>query len=318
MTLDDAELGAALRLHINPRALAAWAGTNRLSALAARLPALEARPLVPAAAPLALLVAGTAVPRALLRHLGEAFDELVRRGLLELDGDLASATLTLAPLGDALMACDRLDAPDASDRVCWPDDSSYHLAGALPPGRRARWLDLATGSGFAPLARPELAEAIAGTDGIPRATRYARLGAALSGRADQLVVYDADISEAFPMAWHGACDLVSCNAPIPDGHPYRPRWLSAEHDFVTQAFARAATMLAPTGMFVIHAQLRALRAAIAAVDGERVVVTYTPEGLPGFAVGWWRPSGKDRLVVTRRDLTVDQPHVTFADYEAAR
>jgi len=36
------------------------------------------------------------------------------------------------------MKC-RLDAPTERALVCWPDDSSHHLATAIPPGRRADW-----------------------------------------------------------------------------------------------------------------------------------------------------------------------------------
>ena len=117
----------------------------------------------------------------------------------------------ILPLGPSLVVCDRVDAPDAPELVCWPDDSSYHLAGALPAGRRPRWLDLGCGSAFAPLARPELAAAITGVDLNPRAVRVRAARRRALGHRRTSRSSAGDVGTA-----RGQAELVTCNAPIPD------------------------------------------------------------------------------------------------------
>src|SRR5262245_23773426 len=76
-------LGEQLRAAgLTPRALAAWAGTQRLPALPPHLPALRARDPVPAAAALALLVAGAELAVDRCRAL--PLDALLEAGILEL------------------------------------------------------------------------------------------------------------------------------------------------------------------------------------------------------------------------------------------
>jgi SAM-dependent methyltransferase len=203
--------------------------------------------------------------------------------------------------------------------VCWPDDSSHHLATAIPPGRRARWRDLGCGSAFAPLARPELAHQIAGVDINPRAVRHARLGAALSGRS-QLAISAGDIGDP-----HEPADLVTCNAPMPDppADPDRVQttipevWRRADPDFFPRLWPALACAVRPGGMAVVHAASAAILPALADAPGERVVVTYTPDGVPGFAVAWWRPDAPPRLATARRALTPERPHLDPSDRDDA-
>jgi hypothetical protein len=306
MTL--AELGAQLRAAgLTARALDAWA-TTRLAALPVWLAARPERTIAPAAALLELLVAGAELPRARLRG---PIDALIAHGLARDDGDRVRAELAILPHGAGFLVCDRLDAPVARDRVSWPDDSSYHLAAAIPPGRRPRWLDLACGSAFAPLARPQLADARAAADVNPRAVRAAELGAELSGVA--LTAGVADI--AAPQA---AADLVTCNAPIPDDAPTSPElWRRAEPGFFDRLWPALAAACRPGGLIVVHATLAALRAGLADAAGERAIVRYTPDHLPGFGVAWWRPDGPARLVEAARALTADRPHLGPEDRDAA-
>lgn len=331
-----ATLGAQLRnAGLNARALAAWAGTARLAALPARL---ETPPsaATPAGAILALFVAGAEVARDRLRSLPEpAIAALAVHGLVEPGAGRLRARVAVLPLGAALLVCDRLDAPAERELVCWPDDSSHHLASAIPPGRRAGWLDLGCGSAFAPLVRPELAHQIAGVDINPRATRHARLGAALSGIA-HLAVSTGDIDDPHPPA-----DLVTCNAPIPelgpprvdpadgglpgaaDRHAERARllvpevWRRAEAGFFERLWPALQRAVRPGGLIVVHAASAALEPALADAPGERVIATYTPDGVRGFAVAWWRPDAPPRLVQARRALTPARPHVDPRDREDA-
>jgi SAM-dependent methyltransferase len=314
---------------LTARALAAWAGTARIAALPARLEEMPAHPPTPAGAILALFVGGAEIardrlhrPRAL--HAPALIDALLAHELVERDGDRLRARVAIVPLGQALLVCDRLDAPVERNLVCWPDDSSHHLATAIPPGRRANWLDLGCGSAFAALSRPELASRIAGVDINERAVRYAQLGAALSG-ISHVTVSLGDVGDA-----HEAVDLVTCNAPMPDppreSNPTRPErfrlaaalpeiWRSAEPGFFDRLWPALSRAVRPGGMIVVHAACEVVLPALAAATGERVVVTYTPDGVPGFAVAWWRPDAPDRFATARRTLTPDRPHIDPRDRE---
>lgn len=292
------ELGRQLRRILTPRALAAWCGTDRLSAVAGPAVRAAERELTPAAAPLALFVAGSEVPVALLGALD--LEEMEKLGLVELAGGIARARQALLPLGRSLVACDRLDEPVAPELVCWPDDSSYHLAQSLPPVE-GDWIDLACGSAFAPLFAHHAA-CIA--DLNLAALARAGLGGLLSDVP--LEPYRSDVLAGVPpRTW----DLVSCNAPIPD-EPGVPIWRSTTFGFFERLYAQAAS----ARLVVIHAAEAAL-APLADLPGERVVVAYTPE--PGFAVAWWAPGGPARHVTARRPLTDDRPHVTYEDRAAA-
>ncbi len=279
-----AAMGAQLRAAgLTPRALAAWAGTDRVSALPARLAEVGARPVTPASAALGAYVAGA------VNAAGE------RPGYAVL------------PLGPSLLVCDHADAPASERRVAWPDDSSYHLALALPAGRRARWLDLGCGSGFAPLLRPDLAAAIDAVDLNPRAVAWTWLGARLSGIA-HIAAWEADLAAAPG----GPYELITCNAPIP-GAPDVELWRRADPGLFGRLWTAALGRIAPAGWIVVHGALAELEAAPAI--GTRVVVAYTPEDAPAaFGVLWWRPDAADRAVVRRRVLDVARPHVSAQDY----
>jgi len=322
-----AAIGAQLRATgLTPRALAAWAGTARISALPAQLDAAPPAAATPAAAILALLVAGAEVACERLRAPPGLIDALISHALVERDGDRLRARVAIVPHGPGLLVCGRLDAAIERDLVCWPDDSSHHLAAAIPPGRRARWLDLGCGSAFAPLARPELARQIAGVDINPRAVRHARLGAALSG-ISHLVAALGDVAGP-----HGGADLVTCNAPMPDPGPGARAepphtgvveralpevWRRADPGFFVRLWPALARAVLPGGLIVVHGACSAVLPALTAAAGERVVVSYTPDDVPGFAVAWWRPDAPTRLATVRRALTPGRPHVDTGDRDAA-
>jgi len=294
------ELGRQLRRILTPRALAAWCGTERLSAVAGPAVRAAERELTPAAAPFALWVAGREVPVALLAALD--LEKLEEVGLVEVAGATARARLALLPLERSLLACDRLDEPATPELVCWPDDSSYHLAKSLPP-QPGDWIDVACGSAFAPL-HAHHAACIADLNEL--ALARAGLGALLSDVP--LEPYRSDVLADVPArTW----DLVSCNAPIPDD-PGAPMWRSTTFGFFERLYN--SPQAAGARLVVIHAAESAL-APLADLPGDRVVVAYTPA--PGFAVAWWAPGGESRYVTARIPLTDDHPHVTYEDRAAA-
>jgi len=271
---------------ITQRALRAWAGTDRLSALdPARLAGL---PITKASELLALFVAGVDV--------AGVDSELVEG---------SHARVSVLPTARGVIVCDRADASDEPHRVCWPDDSSYHLVKSIPPGRRASWLDLGCGSAFAMLERPELADRLVAVDVNPRAVHYARLGARLSG-LDRLEVIEADATTFDPGE---RFELVTCNAPMPDTPG--AIWRGADREIVRGMIQRAGELVAPGGLLVVHSQLD----AVPSLAGTSVA--YTPAGARAFAITWWSPGEPDR-VLGRRALTSDRPHLDHADRDAAR
>jgi methylase of polypeptide subunit release factors len=307
-------LGARLRYGgLSPRTLAAWLGTDRVSAVPALLPNVAGRPVTPASALLALFVAGEDVA---LDHVPE-LEALHREQLVDVVDNRVHARVAILPLGTSLVVCDRLDTSDSLDIVCWPDDSSYHLALSLPAAVDT-WLDLGCGSAFAALLRPELARAIVGADVNPRAVRYARLGCELSGHAHVRIV-EANLGDGVPAELRASCGLVTCNAPIPEpaGSPYRARWRLTDTSFVERLFVHARSFVAADGMIVVHAALDALEPVVGELPGHRVLIAYTPSEVRGFAVAWWRPDGEDRFVRGRRPLTEWRPHLTHEDRLAA-
>jgi SAM-dependent methyltransferase len=298
---------------LTPRSLVLYAGSERLSALPRLVPPLAARPVTPANALLALCVEGRAVPAGLLAAHREIVEPLVAAGIVT-PGDPLHARVAVLPVGAAHVVCDRLDAAAERELVCWPDDSSYHLARALPPGPHVRWIDLGCGSAFAPLARPDLAATIMCADLNPRAVGYARLGAELAGHAHVTAV-ESDLAAALPA---GRADLVTCNAPIPDPvGPPAPLWRSTTPGFFARLFEDAARLLAPGGTLVVHGATDALEPVLAARGGERIVVRYTPPNHRGFGIAWWRPDAAANHVATYRALTPDRPHLEHGDRIAA-
>jgi SAM-dependent methyltransferase len=255
-----------------------------------------------AGATLSLFVAGASIPRERLKLLAGALPELAWRGWITGD-EIITATVAILPIGSSLIVCDRLDAPVDTNTVSWPDDSSYHLALALPRGKR--WLDLGCGSGFAALLRRELASEIVGVELNPRAARYAAASAELSG-IDHFAVHTGDLATAT-----GEYDLISCNAPIP-GDTSPACWRRADDGFFDRLWEVSRARAAPGATIVVHGVLSALRVPL---PGERVIVDYTPDA--SFGVLWWRPDADARLVIVRRELTATYPHVVAVDRDAA-
>src|SRR5262249_13148668 len=87
---------------------------------------------------------------------------------------------------------------------------------------------------------------------------------------------------------HVRADLVTCNAPIPEGSGVA-MWRRAPVGFFDRLFAAVPACLATGGLAVIHAA----RAAIPDdLPGERVIVRYAP----AFGILWWRPDAPARSI----------------------
>ena len=305
------EVGKQLRAAgLTPRALAAWAGTDRIPLVEAHLDELVAREPTTAAIALSLFVAGRDVPVDKARAL--PIDALLEREWIVEDAQRLHATFAILPVGQSLIVCDRHDAPPTTETVCWPDDSSYHLASAIPHHRVDHWIDLGCGSGFAPLARPEAATTITGVELNGLACEMAEWSLALSG-IQHVNIEHADLAiEAVP------AQLVTCNAPMPSTGIEMWRFTGRESgvdDFFTRLWRVVPERLLPGGIAIVHAALSAIPHERLA--GERRIVLYTPpDAAPAFGVLAWRPDGRDARSISHRALTRERPHLDVEDFRA--
>ncbi len=291
----------------------------------------------PAAIPWLLWCDGVTVPAAFAHAaLGSCVDPLVAAGLLAVSATHVRAPFAVVPVDHGFLCFDfdhdaaphvAADDPpsdavdDAADigdaRVCWPDDSSHHLLGALPCAASAgvaRWLDVGAGPAFAPLHRPRLAGHILATDINPRALTMATLGLGLS----QLTHIQVMLADGTPTS-AGMFDLISCNAPIP-APVTNPTWHFAPPQ-VLQDFIRVApTVLQPHGTIILHALLNAPDVELLQRHGGAAhIVGYTDamygqSTAPGFAVLWWQPHRPGPCTVQHRELTSQRPHIDAADH----
>jgi SAM-dependent methyltransferase len=252
---------------------------------------LAALPVTKASAELALFVAGVDVPAALV--------DVSDPDLVRARGELLHARVAILPTARGVIVCDRHDAVNDADRVCWPDDSSYHLVRSIPPGRRASWLDVGCGSAFAMAERPEAAERRVGVDVNARAVAYAARHA------------DVRCADATSFSAGETFELVTCNPPIPGGDG--PLWRGTSAEIVRAMIATAGTHVAPHGLAIVHAALEALTE----LDGEVAIAVYTPPGERAFGVAWWQPGGESRQIVSRRALSAERPHIDWTDRDAA-
>lgn len=316
MDRELAALGARLRAALTPRAVSACLGVSAIPA-APRVTAAPPSPCPPAAAPIWLWCAGRAVPAsAIARALGPAaVATAIGAGLAVHDGDALAPAVLLAPLGASLVVCDVAARVD-DDRVPWPDDSTLHLIGCLPPRVDGAWLDLGAGPAAAALAIAPGRGPRRATDVNPRALAWARLGLALAGRADVAVV-EADLLDGAGGGW----DLVTMNAPIP-----RPTglaaadsvWHASADDLPARLWPQLPARCAPGAEVLVHATVDDAGAGAppAALGGAVIVARYSPPGGRGFALIRWRPDAPARRVAAPVVLGIGRPFVTRADLDA--
>lgn len=310
------ELLAALgrRLHeigLTERALKLCFGVGSVAHLPrvlGRLADPEATP-PPASVPLWLLCAGRTIDHTIAREiLGPDLARMIDLGLLEPADDGVRATRLMVPVGESFVVCDRWDE-QAPDRVMWPDDSSYHLLGALPRSRVGRWLDVGSGPAWAPLAAPGQGTSIHATDVSPRAVALGKVGLGLSN-VRHVTMAVGDLFEGAGAGW----DLVTFNAPIPteskaagaDEPAHRRAPAGAK--VLERFWAGAPSIVADGGEVVVHSWVpKDPLAPVADLPGAAIALRYTQE--PGFAITAWRPDAPRHRAVVDVELTPEAPHV---------
>lgn len=120
-------------------------------------------------------------------HAGHALapldvDRLVRAGLLEVDGDVVRATVSILPLDGLWLVGDRLNERGAPEgqRVPNTDLSTLLTASVISHRPAVAMLDLGTGTGVHALRAARHCASVVGVDINPRALMYARFNAGLN------------------------------------------------------------------------------------------------------------------------------------------
>lgn len=298
---DPESAGLARRLALlglNPRAVCSCFGVVSVGHAPLRRQS-QAAPPPPAAVVPMLFVAGRELALDLVeRRLGATLDVLVATGLVGVDADRARARLTLLPVGDGLVACaPAITAAALAGSGRFPDDSSFHLLGALPAQRVDRWLDVGTGNAIVPLARNALAATIAATDVDSEALALARVGRALTGVDMTIAAADLLAAARAEAPW----SLVTFNAPLPG---------ASDPGLISRFWAEVPALLADDGEVIVHCQLGSDYPDELDLPGLTVTLCYTPPGHdPAFGVTLWRPGASPRRHLTSVDLSVAHPHV---------
>lgn len=255
-----------------------------------------------------MFVVGRSFPEPVVRRaFGDAVDALIELGALHLHDGRVVPTVAIVPVGEALTVCDRFDA--AAPDVMFPDDSAYHLIGALPRRRVGSWLDVGTGNAIAPLAARGRAERIRATDIHAPAINRARLGAELSAVAPiDLAIADLTAGARAGAPW----DLITFNAPIPAeaGAPDTTCAYTASPAgarLLERFWEAVPELVANDGEVIVHS----VCASPPPVAGGSVAIAlYTPDDaqIP-FGITSWRPSGPAGTAVAKIALTPSVPHV---------
>lgn len=287
--------------------------------------------IVPAARLFWLLLGGAslrleawdALPAA-IRHT------LLSDGWVETDSDHVTATAALCPVGGGIAVSARLTPAPATGQtergvsarhpnVAFPDDSAFHLMGALPralSGDTTAWFDIGCGNGVLQLARASLATELVALDLDTAAIAAANDGAALSG-----VELACAVSDLFSNAPSDLVpDLVTFNAPIPAERvdmahhaPAALRYRVSDEGapLINRFWSEAIDRVTPDGEIICHSVVGGGVIDAERLPGRVVELIYTPEGakLP-FAVVSCRPSAPAAFYRRRVPLSAAMPHLT--------
>jgi hypothetical protein len=310
---------------LTSRRVAAYTGTS----ITAHLPRAIARKQPSAnhaALPIELWCLGTSQSASLVKYvLGEQWSNLKH---LLADDESGSGEPTvrarhaIIPVSndhdDGYICCDFPQHHDVEDDVCWPDDSSHHLLGALPtvaalgqcPAAISlqRWLDVGTGPALLPLHRRTLGCEIVATDINPRAIRYGQFGVALSGRSN----IRCEIADGIPKQ-HGKFDLITFNSPLP-APVATCSWHFAPSSVLDRFVSDAPRYLSDDGTIVMHALVSLAHINDIAASNTAASMTFYSDEPHGVAVVWWRPHCPGSLRRNHRRLSLARPHIDHDDH----
>ena len=269
--------------------------------------------LAPASVLPLLFVAGRTVPLgAGTSSMGGFIDTLLGAHLLETVDSRLRATVALFPVGDSLVMTDRIDTRPHAEIVEFPDDSTYHLLHCLPSKRVPRWLDVGTGCGLLPLAKPKLANQIVGTDFHARALDFAAAGISLTTNR-HIHLACMDLLDGMKGQW----DLITFNAPIPpeagiseqSSTPYRN---SNKRGLLEIFWKQALQMVSPNGEVLVHSwQSREHYPENLQLPGQAVALRYAEKTTSTncFGITHWKPNTPKKALRIYIELTRDSPHL---------
>jgi hypothetical protein len=211
---------------------------------------------------------------------------------------LEPLTLSILPVRERLILCDRPDAPLARDTVAAPDLSAYYLIRAVVRRGTDRWLDVATGSGAVLLGGCGDATIGLATDLNERALAFAQVAAWLNG-LDRVVFRQTDLLEGVEGArWR----VVTFNPPLAvdevddDGTDPLPLYLVGRPGLLDDFWRDVRTRVDPDGEVVVHSPWPADPDYPRSLDlpGEVVVTKWTVAAGAAFCTTSWRPGGPPR------------------------
>ncbi len=222
-------------------------------------------------------------------QFGELFSPLQEHRLVEVRDGVAFAPQALLPHRGALVC-----APWSA----LPDDSSIHLANVMPSGA-SDWLDIGTGSAFAPIVCGT--GSVIATDIDDELLSCARLGIGLSDKREVVTARHGDLFDTAPSRRHR---WVTFNAPIEGADALLARFWEQVPSYVE-----------PGGTVVVHSLAEPgprCAASLECLSGLLIRARYTPVDFhPSFAMSAWHPGVDGSHVERSFNLSPQHPHVSW-------